>query len=154
MPSIDDVYRKFGEAAEAAQLLETELGTTLLVIRAEEIDAFLGNRGEEATEILRGINRTTLGQLMNTLSNLDPAYNALGQSFAAALAARNRLMHSFYRRHGIAMFSEDGRERMLQDLDSIHATLLAAYKLALMLAGIDIDAIVRRAGSFEREGGK
>jgi hypothetical protein len=27
MPSLDDVYRKFGEAAEAAQLVETELGT-------------------------------------------------------------------------------------------------------------------------------
>ena len=27
MPTLDDVYRKFGEASEAAQLLETELGT-------------------------------------------------------------------------------------------------------------------------------
>ena len=31
MPTLDDVYRKFGEASEAAQLLETELGTLLLV---------------------------------------------------------------------------------------------------------------------------
>ena len=30
MPSLDDVYRKFGEVSEAAQLVETELGTLLL----------------------------------------------------------------------------------------------------------------------------
>jgi hypothetical protein len=30
MPTLDDVYRKFGEVSEAAQLLETELGTALL----------------------------------------------------------------------------------------------------------------------------
>jgi hypothetical protein len=33
VPTLDDVYRKFGETAEAAQLLETELGTKLLVRR-------------------------------------------------------------------------------------------------------------------------
>lgn len=30
MPTMDDIYRKFGEAAEAAQLVETNLGTDLL----------------------------------------------------------------------------------------------------------------------------
>ncbi len=29
MPTLDDVYLKFGYAAEAAQLLETELGNVL-----------------------------------------------------------------------------------------------------------------------------
>ena len=36
MPTLDDVYRKFGETAEAAQLLETELGTALMVVDALE----------------------------------------------------------------------------------------------------------------------
>ncbi|TXT38473.1 MAG: hypothetical protein FD135_2869 [Comamonadaceae bacterium] len=30
MPTLSEVYAKFGEAAEAAQLLELELGTLLL----------------------------------------------------------------------------------------------------------------------------
>jgi hypothetical protein len=33
MLTLDDVYSKFGEAAEAAQLLETELGNMLLLVR-------------------------------------------------------------------------------------------------------------------------
>ncbi|MDQ7004839.1 MAG: hypothetical protein Q9N67_08075 [Ghiorsea sp.] len=36
MPSLEDVYKKFGFASEAAQLLETELGTILLISGAIE----------------------------------------------------------------------------------------------------------------------
>ena len=44
MPTLDDVYRKFGETAEAAQLLETELGTALMVVGALRGEPF--DRGE------------------------------------------------------------------------------------------------------------
>ena len=142
MPTMDDIYRKFGDASEAAQLLETELGTHLLILQADEIDAFLGDRGEEATEILRRINRSTLGQVLRKLKGGHPQFNDADGVFAAALAARNRLAHSFYRRHGLGKFSDEGRVRMLEDLKQIHTTLLEAYKLALALGGIDIDALV------------
>ena len=42
--TLDDVYRKFGEASEAAQLLETELGTLLLWEQAIA-DDLLGEDG-------------------------------------------------------------------------------------------------------------
>jgi len=63
LPTLDDVYLKFGEASEAAQLLETELGTLLLCERALEED-LLGGDGLRATEIMRSINRQTLGGLI------------------------------------------------------------------------------------------
>ena len=31
MPTLDEVYRKFGEASEAAQLVETDLGNLFLM---------------------------------------------------------------------------------------------------------------------------
>jgi hypothetical protein len=62
--SLDDVYRKFGEASEAAQLLETELGTVLLEHQAGEAGLFLGGRGEEAAALLEAINSSTLGTLL------------------------------------------------------------------------------------------
>ncbi len=142
MPSMDEIFRKFGDASQAAQLLETELGTHLLILQAEEIDAFLGDRGEEATQILRKINRSTLGQIFRRLKDKHPQFHDADGVFATALAARNRLAHSFYRRHGFAKFSEEGRMRMLEDLEQIHAAVLDAYKLALALGGIDIDALV------------
>ena len=36
MPNLDDVYRKFGETSEAAQLLETELGNILLFVQGKK----------------------------------------------------------------------------------------------------------------------
>lgn len=51
MPTLDEVYRKFGEVAEAAQLLETELGTIRLCAEGREHDLFAGDKGELATEI-------------------------------------------------------------------------------------------------------
>jgi hypothetical protein len=35
-PTPDDFYRKFGEASEAAQLLETDLGTMLLFLEGAD----------------------------------------------------------------------------------------------------------------------
>jgi hypothetical protein len=40
VPTLDDVYRKFGETAEAAQLLETQLGNMLLLSHGAEAGLF------------------------------------------------------------------------------------------------------------------
>ncbi len=69
MPTLDQIYRKFGETAEAAQLLETELGTIQLRFTAVERDLLAGDKGELATEIYRKINKSTLGQLLKQVAN-------------------------------------------------------------------------------------
>ena len=56
MSGLDDVYRKFGEVSEAAQLFETELGNILLTIEGAAADLFSGDRQEEAREILRSFS--------------------------------------------------------------------------------------------------
>ena len=141
MVSLDDVYRKFGEVSEAAQLLETELGTILLEIHAVESDLFSVERREEAAEILTRINNSTLGQVLKRISekvrNLEPAADL----FATALAERNRLSHSFFRQHNFRRNSHEGRAVMLADLESIHRKVLEAFKVALAVSGIDLDSL-------------
>ncbi len=68
MSTLNDVYRKFGEASEAAQLLETELGTLLLKKRASEGGLFLEPSPSAARDLLDRINKSTLGQLLKGLS--------------------------------------------------------------------------------------
>jgi hypothetical protein len=63
VPTLDDVYRKFGEAKEAAQLLETELGTMLLMNRAADAGLFGAADRTAAADLLNAVNRQTLGQL-------------------------------------------------------------------------------------------
>ena len=141
MPGLEDVYRKFGEVSEAAQLPETQLGNILLTIKGIELGLFLGDRQEEAREILRRINKSTLGQLLKKIDQRNRSVERTADLFAWALAERNRLSHSFFRKHNFRRNSSEGCDMMLEDLESIHETLLKAYKVALAISGVDLDSL-------------
>jgi hypothetical protein len=68
-----------------------------------------------------------------------------------ALEERNRLSHHFYRQHNFRKNSNKGREIMLKDLDSIHETLMEAYKAIMLLSGIDLDALVKEQQERNRD---
>jgi hypothetical protein len=141
-PTVDDVYRKFGKASEAAQLLETELGTLLLWDQVIEED-LVGEDGKRATEIMRGINRQTLGSLIRNAKGKSQQVEEIAALLERALRERNRLSHSFYRRHNFRMNSGDGRTVMMQDLEAIHEVILEAYMALMLLGGIDLDALAK-----------
>jgi len=152
MPTLDDVYRKFGEAAEAAQLLETDLGTMLLffgVVDEGLISPALEVDSKAATDLLQRINGRTLGQLLRNSKRHTDALNELEPLLARALEERNRLAHSFYRQHNLRRNSDAGRAIMLTDLEFIHATLLAAWKAVNLLLGIDLDALAQQTKTDE-----
>jgi hypothetical protein len=144
MPSLDDVYRKFGEVSEAAQLVETELGTLLLLPAAVAegiITPTLEADRERATELLGRINRQTFGQLLKNMKRHTQALDQLEPLLSAALEERNRLSHHFYRQHNFRRNTDAGRALMLDDLKAIHSTLMKALKALSLLSGIDLDAI-------------
>jgi len=96
MPTLDDVYRKFGEVSEAAQLLETELGSKLMfhafVEKGISPTSLQVVDQKAAADLLSGINRQTLGQLIKNnkrhagdLDQLEPLL-----STALALVTRFR----------------------------------------------------------------
>ena len=140
MPTRDDVYRKFGETAEAAQLLETELGNMLLEAHVLEEDLIGNQNPARAADVLASVNRQTLGQLLKNLNNRTQSLDALEGLLSKALQERNRLFHSYYPKHNFRLNSEEGRIQMLQDLDAIHDALLDAYKAVMKLGGVDLDA--------------
>jgi hypothetical protein len=140
VPNLDDVYRKFGEASEAAQLLETELGTMLFAAGAIEADLFSSPGSARAAEILDFVNRQTLGQLLRSLNRSTDELTYLEPLLIGALKERNRLAHSFYRQHNFRRNSESGCQIMLDDLETIHKVVLDAYRGVLLLTGIDIYA--------------
>ena len=98
MPTLDDVYRKFGETAEAAQLLETELGNMLLITRCIDEGLLEKKNPARAADILDSINRHTLGQLLKSLNNHAQSLDALDMLLVKARDERNRLSHLFYPR--------------------------------------------------------
>ena len=141
MPTLDDVYWKFGYAAEAAQLLETELGNMLIkhgVVEENLVDQPDPNR---AAELFRQMDKHTLGRLITKLKAKNQSVANLEGVLAIALNERNRLFHFFYRQHNFRRNSDEGRQRMLDDLESIHKTLLDAYQAVMLLLGVDLDKL-------------
>jgi len=141
MPTLDDIYMKFGATAEAAQLLETQLGTMMLLSRGAEHGLFFEPNAKLASDLYNTINRRTLGQLIRDMGTTGQSLDVIETLLLSALQARNRLFHSFYRQHNFRRNSEEGRALMLSDLQSIHDALLRAYKAIMLLSGVDLDAL-------------
>ena len=99
MPTLGDVYRKFGETAEAAQLLETELGNILLSVGALEQELFAAMNPDNAADLLSEINASTLGQLLQRLRGKTGFTDEVESLLRDALEQRNRLSHSRYGSH-------------------------------------------------------
>ena len=148
MPTLDEVYRKFGEVSEAAQLLETELGTMLLTHKCVDAGLLEHPNSEKATAIHDLVTKQTLGKLIRSLGPIGGISEHLERRLSTALATRNRLTHTFYLQHNFRRNSDDGREEMLRDLEEMHDVLLDAYKAVLLLSGFDVDALVDQSGDM------
>ena len=146
MATLDDVYRKYGEVSEAAQLLETQLGNLLLA--HECIDARLLDDPDpdRATAIHRWMTKQTLGRLRQSLSSLTGSNVDLDKLLRGAVASRNRLAHSFFLQHNFRRNSDQGCDVMLRDLEVIHDILLEAYDAVLLLSGVDLGRLVAEQG--------
>ncbi|MGB6690252.1 MAG: hypothetical protein WBE76_20655 [Terracidiphilus sp.] len=149
LPTLDDVYRKFGFASEAAQLLETELGTLLFGEQAIA-EGLLGGDGKRATEIMNAINRQTLGTLIKNAKGSSQSIEQIATLLELALRERNRLAHSFYRQHNFRRNSGEGRALMMKDLETIHEVILEAYKQLMLLGGIDLGALAEEPFTLPR----
>jgi hypothetical protein len=85
------------------------------------------------------VDSHTLGRLLKHLATKTQSITALESLLRKALQERNRLSHSFYRQHNFRRNSDDGRALMLADLESIHDSLIEAYKAVLLLSGVNVD---------------
>ena len=137
-----ELYAKFGIAAEAAQLFETDLGTLLLCLRALDNGWHLVPDGEAARQVVDEIDRSTLGRLLHNLKRHIKIEGDLEEGFMSALAARNQLSHGFFEKHNFKIQTEEGRREMIADLDRLHGELFAAWRAADKLTTI-ISAAVR-----------
>ncbi len=143
MATRDQLYAKFGITAEAAQLFETELGTLLLCARGLESGWHVIPDGESAGDLLREVDRSTLGGLLSKLKRHVDFDENLSARFASALAARNRLNHGFYERHNFSIQTDVGRDKMLVELEALHDELFTAWQLAGAMTSMVSDIIIR-----------
>ena len=143
MATRDELYAKFGITAEAAQLFETELGTLLLCTRGLESGWHVVPDGESGRELLRDIDKSTLGGLLSKLKRHVEFDDDLAARFASALSARNRLNHGFYERHNFKIQTDEGRDEMMADLEALHDELFGAWQFVSAMTSLASDVIMR-----------
>jgi hypothetical protein len=142
MATRDELYAKFGITAEAAQLFETELGTLLLAVTG--IAEHWKDQPDPASarELLDHINdKHTLGRLLGTVSDKVDFDKVTRDKLASAVAARNRLNHGFFLRHGVSIQSGEGREAMVAELEKLHDELFNAWQLASTMSDLALKAL-------------
>jgi hypothetical protein len=147
MATREDVYTKFGLTAEAAQLFETELGTLLLSARGLKQGWHVKADPLGGQKLLKEINRSTLGRLLQSLQQHAGLDDGLTEKFASALNARNRLSHGFFEKHNFRIDSDEGRDLMIADLETLHTELFAAWQAAGAAAKLTIDVLLKERGS-------
>lgn len=155
MATRDELYAKFGVTAEAAQLLETDLGTTLLAIEGMKHGWHLLPDPERAGEFYEKLNRKTLGQLLKSAKRHVQFDEDMVDIFNDGLAARNLLNHGFFERHNFDIQTDEGRDRMVADLERLHTRLFDAWQLATRFVDILTTALKasRHAGENGGPGG-
>lgn len=110
-----EVFRDFGYAALTAQMLEAALIQTLLAAEHAGRITF-DKKADIESELF--LSKKTLGQLIAEFrrGGMDDELDALLRD---ALDARNFLTHHFFSWHAHDFVTEEGRGRMLKELQSL-----------------------------------
>ena len=128
MATREDVYGKFGLAAEAGQLFETELGTLLLGAQGLRGGWHITPEPTAGRKLLDEIDRHTLGRLLGRVKTVVTFDESLEADFISALKARNRLNHGFFEKHNFGIQTDEGRDLMMDDIEEIHTELFNAWQ--------------------------
>lgn len=151
MASRDELYAKFGITAEAAQLFETELGTLLLCLQAQREGWHEAPNGTAARAFLDQIDRKTLGRLLADVKSHVRFEDGAEEFFTSALNARNRLTHGFFERQNFRIQTDDGRDKMVADLEELHTELFAAWQVASALSKAVADELRKPAQTHDQK---
>jgi hypothetical protein len=153
MATREELYQKFGMTAEAAQLLETSLGTVLFAVRALHNGWHLMPNPEQARTELDRVEESTLGTLLKEIRQYVDLQDDLPSIFLSAIRTRNRLMHGFYERHNFKILTDTGRDKMLADLESMHEELVMAWQRAEAI-GEAMCSLIQQHDQSQREATK
>jgi hypothetical protein len=132
-----DLYAQFGIAAEKAQTLELEVGNFVLTY----LGLFFkpGQIAEEQRQFLSSLvddmNHKTLGRLIKSIKGLSTFDQRFLDTVESVLERRNYLTHHFFRYHNFAIYSEQGKRGMIEELKKIQEELSLAHAMLSAASG-------------------
>jgi hypothetical protein len=149
MATQEQVYEEVGRALEAACILETALGTSLLTLDGLATESYINPDADAYMRLRNAMEKKTLGQSLDAMKRQLPLPDDMEKTFTDALAARNFLAHRFFPYHGLAVLDPAGCDSMLAHAKELRSTLLHVSKLANSLSE-SLMVLFRRAVSSAR----
>ncbi|CAK1768910.1 conserved hypothetical protein [Vibrio crassostreae] len=132
---MNEVYKKFGEASELAQLLEHELGTLLIRI-LDVTPKFVTTQPEMAWMLLDDVYTPALRRFIRQQKGQHQEEQVM-QALNEAFKALHGLHHGFFRTyHGCS------ETEMLEALETVVMSLWQGYRSVMLLSGVDVDELV------------
>ena len=128
---LDDLYAKFGRAAEMAQVMEIEAGNLALsyVLIAFDVDNLTNEQKLFLKSLSEDIDRRTFGNLIKLLKKSMNVDQTIEDAIDSALEKRNYLTHRFFRTHNFAIHSAEGRAKMIEELSDLYETFSFAHTI-------------------------
>lgn len=132
-----ELYAQFGIAAEKAQTLETAAANFVLTYLGLlfEPGKITPDQREFLRSIVDDINHKTLGSILKNLKELATFDQTFIATVEEALERRNYLTHHFFRSHNFAIYSEEGRRVMIEELRNIQEEFCRAVAMLSAASG-------------------
>ncbi|MDY6993905.1 MAG: hypothetical protein SVR94_15060 [Pseudomonadota bacterium] len=128
---LDDVYARFGRAAEMAQVMELEAGNLALAyaLIAFDIENLTNDQKRFLKSLSEDVDRRTFGNLVNLLKKSMDIDQTIEGVIDSALEKRNYLAHRFFRTHNFAIHSAEGRATMANELSELYDAFSFAHTM-------------------------
>ena len=141
MATVEEVYHDAGRALEAANLLETELGTCLLALDALETGSFANPDADAYLRLREAIDSNTLGRSIRVIKDKLHITDNVDAVLQDALEARNFLAHRFFPHHGMKIHDPAGRDEMVAHIDRLRDAIWPAYTAAGIWSSLLVTAV-------------
>lgn len=128
---LDDLYAKFGRAAEMAQVMELEVGNLALAyaLIAFDVENLTNDQKRFLKSLSEDVDRRTFGNLVSLLKKSMDIDQTIEDAIDSALEKRNYLTHRFFRTHNFAIYSAEGRATMADELSDLYDAFSFAHTI-------------------------
>lgn len=156
---LNELYTHFGIASEKAQVLELEAGNVVISFITLFVDtkSITNEEKKEYKRLIDDVDSKTLGNLLRKIKSIVHFDSTSENIINEALNKRNYLIHRFFKTHNFAIYSENGQNKMINELkeiskhfDTAHNHLQTISRLMAQVAGRDDISIENTKEFIER----
>ena len=126
---LQELYCKYGQTAEMAQVMELEAGNLTLAFISVWFNpqTITDEQRRMFQSLITDVDTRTFGNLLKEIRKTATISEEIENTLTEALEKRNYLAHRFFKKHNFAINSEEGRKAMNAELDDIYRALNLAH---------------------------